>query len=534
MPYELTQEMKVEDLISTHIFYNARIEEWKFLMACYDGIHALKNLGVILQHERESDYNYNRRLDNAFSFGYTKAVVDIFNFYLFKSASKRIWGETLSDYPLFKWFLKDCNQKGDEYEMFFLEAAKYASIFGHVGILVDKSPYPFTNLAQQMDAGVYPYYCIYWPTAILDWEWDRDEYGKPYMSMIKLVDDDYTYRIWTPDAFQVWQMPEEVVEKLEAINELPQSGLESSAILVAEGINPLGEIPFVYLYNTKSSLKGIGISDVSDISHIDLSIVNNMSQAEEIVEYAAFPMMRKPYEESSTGTKKETKVGVTAILRFDPDNANSKPDWLSADVAGPIGSIMSIVSKKIEEIYRSANIGGMQATEMASQSVSGVALKSEFHMLNSKLMSKATHNQTAEEKCIELWLRWENQPQLIEDVSIERAKSFDIEDLAADLGNAFSAQSLVSSVTFSVELSKQVVRWMMPTLDQSILTIIDAEIEQKALEQAQIDAQMQELNIAAQEAAAGFGGGQQGTNPDGSPMVDDQGNPVDQNGNPLQ
>ena len=410
-------------------------------------------------------------MDEAYGFSYSRSIVDLFNFYLFKESVKRSLG-TLAENKLWLLFVEDSNLDGDSLDDFLLEAGKTSSIQGHLGILVDKPNVKLENKKQEKEKGVYPYLSMYKPLAILDWQYSRDEYNRPELTYLKLYDDeDDLYRIWTKEKWQIWGIPDPY-----STSSSPAVTKNMKADMIDEGDNGLGEIPWIWLYNGKTSERGFGYSDISDISRIDASIIRNLSQGEEIVNYAAFPMMRKPWKPK--GVKEADEVGVTAILGFDPERPESKPDWLEARVLEPIQAIFDkIIEKKIAEIYRSANIGGMASTEIQTAPKSGTALKSEFQLLNGKLVKKGKSLEKVENQIIYYWLRWQREEKKFEEVNIERAETYEIENLAQDLENLLTSTVIVQSKEFNRRVQKKVVRLVLPGEPDDVISEIDDDID---------------------------------------------------------
>jgi len=480
--------MDEEKLIETNSLWDLYYYEWVFLNAAYEGARALIKLGALYRHERESTTNYQRRANEAYGLSYSRSIIEILNSFLFKNEFDRQLAEKLANDPLFLLFMSDCNLQGTSFDQFFINWQKMSSIQGHAGILVDK---PFSSVAtrqEEIDKRVYPYLAGYAPTNILDWEWERDEFNRPYLSYLKVIDNDGQYRIWTTEYWEVWELAETeatVAISQEQATQVSITGIppKSQAVgraanLINEGENQLGEIPFIWLFNARSTIDPeVGVSDITDIARIDASIIRNLSQIEEIIDYAAFPMMRMPMKEAGAVDKKD-EVGVVAVLEFDPENPDSKPDWLDSSVAEPVDATLSLIAKKIEEIYRSSNIGGLAATEISSQAKSGVALKTEFQMLNSKLVQKGKNVAKAEREAIRLWLKWQNMEELNKDTQIGSPDTYEIEDLAADLENMMTGGTIVSgSETFKKELQKATVRMLLPSLDTKMLSKIDKEID---------------------------------------------------------
>ena len=442
----------VDDLRSTHITYDKYQDEWTFLQAAYDGARALVAYGAILRHERESNNNFDRRTDEAYGFSYSTSVIDLFNFYLFKESAKRQL-DKLADDESWGMFDDDCNLRKDSFDDFLLAAGKASSIQGHCGILVDKPRVNLGTKGSEKAKGVYPYISLYKPLAILDWEYGRDDYNRPRLTYLKVKDDeDNLYRLWYLDRWEVWEEPDTDEGGGVVTGTSPARKLD-------EGTHSLGEIPFVWLYNVKTTERGYGRSDIVDIARIDASIMRNLSQGEEIINYGAFPMMRKPWK--PTGQTTPDEVGMTAVLGFDPEFPESKPDWLEAKVLEPINAIFTIViTKKVEEIYRSANIGGMAGTEIQTAPKSGTALRSEFQLLNGKLVAKGKALEKAEKEIIRLWLKWQKQDSLYDKIVIERADTYEIDNLTQDLENILTSTLIVQNDEFKRRIQKKVIRLM--------------------------------------------------------------------------
>lgn len=489
--YEVSLETK-DSLEAKHEKYEAMEEEWNFLLAAYEGVKSLVEYGAVSRHERESWDNWTRRKDEAYGFGYSGSVIDLFNFYQYKKPIKRQLGP-VGDTEEWNLFENDCNREGDDLDSFMMESSKYADIFGHIGIMVNFPKGEFRTLADKKKVNARPYTSLYFPTAILDWEYERDDYGLRHLTYLKLVDDDGYYHLWYQDHWELWEIVEDEKSKQE------------KAELIDSGPNPLGEIPFVFLFNKKSSVRDIGKSDITDIARIDSSIIRNTSQGEEVINYAAFPMMRKPYKEPGT-TEGGDEVGPTAVLGFNPEFPDAKPDWLEAKVKEPIDAILDWIANKVSEVYRSSNAGGMAGTEISTQAKSGVALRAEFQLLNGKLIKKSEGACKAMRAIIRYWFMWEGREFDDEVVKIERPKTFEIENLAADLENTLTSKTIVKSTTFSKELQKMVVRLILPNIDDQLLTEIDEEIEKFKEENP-------ESNLAKLFGQFG-GGGPQPPNPE--------------------
>ena len=490
-------DLIVGDLQEVHPNYEANVDEWRFLMAAYEGTRRLVDAGYLYRNERESNSNWERRCREAVGFDYTKSIVDLFNFYLFKKPVKRDMAGLKTDKS---WanFYKDCNLYGDSFDDFLTEQGRYASIEGFVGILVDRPSVQYENKAEELAAGIYAYVAAYFPTRILDWEYERDKNNRPYLSYLKLLDDDGQYRLWWPGLWERWELPEDaVIQAPGNSGDVIKNNL--AAVLVEKGEYGLSSIPFVWLQNLKTRVRPIGMSDVHEVARLDVSILRNLSQGEEVISYTAFPMMLKPMREikpdGNAAAVQNDDVGAQAILEYDPEHPESKPEWLGSASREPIDAILEWISRKVEEIYRVVNAGGMASTEISTDAKSGSALKVEFQLLNSALVRKAKNLEKAERDIIHYWLAWEKQEKLETKITIQRERSYDIEDLAGDLENVLTASIIVKSKKFNDEMQKKVVRQMMPAAENEALREIDEEIESVVEEEPLPDENDEDFNI---------------------------------------
>ncbi|MFW5734148.1 MAG: hypothetical protein ACOCWR_03715 [Oceanidesulfovibrio sp.] len=451
--------MKNDDLFATHQDYDAMIGRWRFWMAAYEGTGELVAAGALTRHPREDDQTYSDRCAEAVGFNYSRSIVHLFGNYLFEKPPMRELGSLAED-SLWKAFEADCDLFGSDLATFFVEQQKYASVYGHVGVLVD-SPgrvAPMTR-KEERERGVYPYLAAYHPETILDWEYERDESGRPRLVRVKLLEEDGAVLIYERDRWERW---------------LPAGNtggvLAAEAQLVASGENPLGRVPFVWLMNVKGRRRNIGVSDIADIALLDASILRDLSLGAEVIKNSAFPMFRTPKQPPDASGEREVEVGPRAVLEWDPEfEGGAKQDWLEAAAREPIEAILMWTSKKAEEIYRMANAGGLHATQVSAEAKSGVALRQEFQLLNTVLAAKANNLEEAERAIIGLWLDWQGRGGEASQVRVERPRSFSVEDLAADLDNAIRGAELIAeSPTFQTEMKMRMAKRLLPKAGESL------------------------------------------------------------------
>lgn len=458
--------MTKEELEKTHTQYDAFLPEWLFYIRSYLGGKFYRDGDYLLKHPFESDANYKRRKEIAYYYNYCAPIVDIFTSYLSKKQPERSYGNLSpaavpprQPVTLFDAFWWDVDLENTNLEQFMREAQRYASVYGRVSIVVDKPSLSVGTVLQAKEQGIRPYLYIVTPENLLDWEYTRLPSGRPVLSMAKIKEDTGAYRIWTRYGWESWRV----------------DAVSGAAILMDAGEHGLGEIPIVNLYNKKSPTRMVGISDLQDIADINKNIYYFCSDAKEIIENTAFPMLAMPYD---AGANPEQSAGPKNILQFDPDKPNSVPQWLEPPHSS-LAEIREWIQQDAQEMVRIAKMGGLRNTETSVQPWSGVSIEAQERQLFAALAEKACNSEQAELDIFRLWAKWEGE-EFTGNVIYPR--DFAIRDLTTALQNAMSAGAQrINSLTFEKERQKKIVNAVIPDMEEAQREAIYTEIE--ALEQ---------------------------------------------------
>ena len=488
--------MTVEELQATHETYNDNIKDWAFYTLAYEGGRQFIDF-ALQKHTRETPSNWRARQDEGICFNYSSIIIDLFNFYLTEKPAVRNFGR-LSEDKLWKMFLKDSDLEGTNFDVFLNESQKMAAISGAMGILIDKPNSQNKTAKDDIEQGIYPYCAPFTLPNILDWRHERDPVSnRPTLTYLKLLDFDNRYLLWWPDRWEIYILPVNAASQFTVHKHTDTSAYEpkpgdnkyadepgqaystlsqdKKAVLVDEGQNPLGEIPFIWFQNIKSVInKYIGVSDIKEIAPITASLVRNISYGEEVIKFAGFPQARRPM--AREGEEVNNEVGVTGILEFDPElGEKGKPDWLESKVQEPIDAILAWMNKKITEIFQLSHLSGVNAQEKSDSVRSGVALRYEYQQLSLVLGKKSEQLTETELGIIKYWLKWQNKTKWGEAIEISRSKDFSIDDLSQNLENAIMADKIVPEITFKRELMKSVAKRVLPDItDAKLMQIYDA------------------------------------------------------------
>ena len=135
---------------------------------------------------------------------------------------------------------------------------------------------------------------------------------------------------------------------------------------------------------------------------------------------------------------------------------------------------MDSINNKVESINRIAHTGAVRTQKTGISS--GVALQTEFELLNARLSEKADNLQIAEEQLFRIYALFQNATF---DGEINYPDSFNIRDYASDLMYFQQAKALsINSPTFNKEVDKEIARAVVDD-DEKLNEIFD-EIEAQA------------------------------------------------------
>ena len=390
-------------LSTTHQLYLKWRDRWQYLMESFVGGKEFRDAGHLTRYALETDGEYQQRLMNTPYINHNAAVIQTYNSFLFREHPEREF-ESWEGYWDVEDFLKDCDYEGRSFDDFMRDVSTWSSVFGHVWCLMTKPNAGATTAAQEQEMGLRPYINLITPLVCSDWTWRRDATGRYTLVYFKyveeVVDRIQVVKVWTPETIETWEM-----------NQVERTGQLRSV-----EVNELGMIPAVLVYNQRSIEKGIGVSDINDISDICKMIYNMTSENEQAVRLGTHPtLVVPPTAQVGAG------AGAMIILQEGSD-PGLNPNALEFSGAA-VGSIHETIKQLEQEIDKMANTGGIRAT--SSRTMSGVALETEFQLLNARLATKADNMELAEEQIWRLFAIYQGRSW---DGEISYPDSFNIRD----------------------------------------------------------------------------------------------------------
>ena len=429
-----------KDIEQQHSQYKGMMPRWEYFIRSYLGGKEFQDGKFLQEYQLELESEYFKRLAYTPLDNHCKNVIHIYSSFLFRVEPTRNFGSLSEDMSV-EHFFDDADLEGRSFDALMREVQNYASVYGHCWIIVDKPSSNVMTRGEELEQGIRPYLSIYTPENVLDWKYSRSSSGYYFLEYLKIresiEDDGEYYKIWYLDKIDTVFLPTANRDEPKLIESVP---------------NPIGKIPAVILYNQRSPMRGIGISDLTDIADLQKSIYNELSEIEQIIRISNHPSLVKTRDTEAV-------------------DANLKPYILQPSGSNLDGVIKSIMHK-VDAINRLSHVGAIRATGERIQS--GIALRTEFQLLNARLAEKAKLMELAEEQIWRLYALWQ---ETVFDGEVMYPSSFDIRDWATDLELLQQAKaSNIKSATFTKELDKQIARTVID--DDEKLVVIDAEIEQ--------------------------------------------------------
>jgi len=465
-----------DEVLDTHTDYKETINLWEYYIRSFNGGYDYMVGQYLNRYNLELDNEFNQRLANTPCDNHCKNIIQTYSSFLFRVKPSRDFG-TMSDEPSLENFLKDTDLDGNSFNNVVRQAQVYASVYGHCFMILDKPKVITNTRAQELEQDIRPYLSIVTPENVLDWNFKREVNGKYTLDFLKVREEvdkngGIYMRLWYLDRIDTVYMKDDRTEP----------------VIIDTAENLIGKIPAVILYNAKSHKRGIGQSDLVDIADLQKSIYNEYSEIEQLVRLTNHPSLVK-----TAGVN--ASAGAGAVIEMPEEMEPNLKPYLLQPSGQNLTAIMDSISSKVEAINRIAHTGAVRTTKQ--QVSSGIALQTEFEMLNARLSEKADNLEIAEEQLFRLYAMFQDTTF---DGEINYPDSFNIRDYAADLVYYQQAKAMnLNSPTFAKEVDKEIARAVLD--DDEKLNMVFEEIEaQKELGQfTQDEAEQPDQEVEEEE-----------------------------------
>jgi len=440
--------------LETHTDYKQNVTSWEYYIRSYNGGWDYMSGQYLNRYNLELDNEFSQRLANTPCDNHCKNIIQTYSSFLFRVKPSRDFGD-MQDDPSLENFLKDADLDGNDFNSVIKQAQNYSAIYGQCFLVLDKPKITTNTRAEELEQDIRPYLSIVTPENVLDWNYKREINGKYSLDYLKVREEvDRTGGTY----LRCWYL-----DKVDTIY-VPFQGAEPTLLDTAD--NLIGKIPAVILYNSKSHKRGIGQSDLSDIADLQKSIYNEYSEIEQLIRLTNHPSLVKTPSVNAS-------AGAGAIIEMPEEiEPNLKP-YLLQPSGQNLQAIMESINKKVEAIHRISHTDAVRGTK--TQVSSGIALQTEFELLNARLSEKADNLQIAEENLFRLYALFQNRKF---DGEIDYPDTFNIRDYASDLQFYQQAKAInVKSPTLIKEIDKEIARAVVD--DDEKLNIIFEEIDTK-------------------------------------------------------
>ena len=443
-----------DEALETHKDYKENVNLWEYYIRSFNGGYDYMVGQYLNRYNLELDNEFNQRLANTPCDNHCKNIIQIYSSFLFRVKPSRNFG-SMAEEPSLESFLKDADLDGNSFNAVIKQAQNYASIYGHSFLILDKPKVITNTQAEEIEQDIRPYISIITPENVLDWNFKREINGKYTLDYLKIREEvdknGGTYmRVWYLDRVDTLYMKDDRTEPT----------------VIDTADNLIGKIPAVILYNAKSHKRGIGQSDLQDIADLQKSIYNEFSEIEQLIRLTNHPSLVKTPSVNAS-------AGAGAVIEMpDEMEPNLKP-YLLQPSGQNLAQLMDSINHKVEAINRLAHTGAIRTTR--NQINSGIALQTEFELLNARLSEKADNLQIAEEQLFKLYSLFQNTEF---DGEINYPDTFNIRDYASDLAFYQQAKAInIQSPTLQKEIDKEIARSVVD--DDEKLNVIFDEIEQQ-------------------------------------------------------
>ena len=426
----------IANVISGNELYDTYKDTWQYWLESYIGGEEYRRAEHLVRYQLETENEYQARLNTTPLENHCASIISTYNSFLFRTAPTRELGN-IENLPETEDFLKDADFDGRSLDAFMKDVATWSSVFGHCWVMLSKPDIGAVTRAEEVQAGVRPYVSVLTPMVVLDWSYKRAPSGRYQLDYLKYLEDVtkdiYTVKEWTPEVIKttVVDVEEEIIQE-----ELVEQ-------------NGLGKIPAICVYNKKGVVKGIGISDIADIADAQRFIYNATSEIDQSIRLDSHPSLVKT-PETNAG------IGAGSIIHM-PENMDPglKPYILEFSGAS-VDKILSAIQHQTANIDKMANTGAVRATE--SRTMSGVAMETEFQLLNAKLSEKADSLELAEEQIWKLFCEYMGYEYNGE---IDYPGSFNIRDTGSEIQQLkIAAETAPNDVQIQKAVARQVAEWM--------------------------------------------------------------------------
>lgn len=347
---------------------------------------------ILIQHEREDQDSYNRRLRTAKPRNHCGPIIRKYNDFVFRTPAKRA-----DPTGLYATILEDADAAGTPLDIFMRRALRMAQIEREAYLLPDSTrdddDDQEVSQAQAAEAGFRPYLRRIAPDAVAWW---RDDDGQLCEAIVIFADDEDKPFARHYDETYVTR-----IELKDAGGTANQRNVKSYSVagIGAPKAHNAGACPLVRLrplFDEDDDSRASGESQIAPMAELQQEIYNLGSLLTEELFNVTFS--QAIVTGVSADQVKDAKVGNNRLICI-PD-PNSKWQMIGAD-PDQATSIRTSITDAARELYRIAGVQMGDPLEANGQAESGIARAFKFNDLAANLSALADACETAENQAID-------------------------------------------------------------------------------------------------------------------------------------
>jgi hypothetical protein len=429
---ETTLQQAYQRAVATNQLYNRQRDRWQFLLDSYNGGDDFRRGAYLTRYQLESDKEYAQRLKTTPLDNQCKSLISLYISFLFRESPQRDW-DAFEINPALEAMLEDADLDGRDMNAFMKDIAIWSSVFGHCWVCVAKPQTDARTLADELASNVRPYLSVYTPLVVTDWKWAKQINGSYRLEYIKYVeeanDTQTVIKEWTTESITTYTVNT-------TKNELDDIVVEP---------NGIGRLPFICVYAERSPVRGLGVSMINDIADQQLMIANELSEIYDSVRLDSHPSLVATSDTNIGGASAGQIITMPETL--DPQ---LKPYVLQFQ-GGQISSIYDSIDHRKKMIDAMGNVGSVRAT--ATREMSGLAIATEFQLLNARLSSIADNLELCEEMiwqevCAYLGLEWTGE--------IDYPDNFALHNIDNELDQLAKMKTLSTNPAIQTEVDRRI------------------------------------------------------------------------------
>lgn len=470
---ERRRQKQLDQLLKRrHPEYSEMLPHWNFLEATYNGGREWFQANIF-RYVKEGDKEFKDRLDRCYRFNHTRETVDLVQKYIFKTPVVR----NEDDAPeQVRAFWKSATRSELDINQYAARLSTLSAIYGRVWVVVDSSkPEGALTRADEIAAGARVYSYAVKPQDALDFAFD-DEGRLLWILIREIARDDADplnssgavyerFRLWTRESWHLYRIEED--------------NKKTIVVEVDSGTHPLGVVPVFPLDHVVGEHKYSAPGLINDIAYLDRAVANYLSNLDAIIQDQTFSQLAMPAQNVLPGEEQYNQLvemGTKRIFLYDGEGG-AAPEYLSPDPR-QAGMIVEVVNKIINEIYHTIGMAGertKQDNAVGTDNSSGVAKAYDFERVNSLLAAKADSLENAENKLVELVMRWNGGTAPAEEL-VKYADNFDVRSLYDEFTIANQLMLIAAPDEVRRHQMDLMIEKLFPRLPQDLLKKMRAEL----------------------------------------------------------